>query len=646
MSNERPEARDWSDPLLRAIVATASLLTAATTIPFLLYGAGPVYGETAGYVPVMHGFAGLAAFIVAFLAFGRYQVLRDPASYWIGLSLATFGILSIFFILAWPGFGPGGEGIIARLPNTSGWIAVLELTTLSLLLLTATLVSQPRKATVAGRHWLWSVAAWLVLITLVAGLSVVFEQYLPAVIETEGGLSALLLTLDWLFLLLFAIGALLSTRRYVLTGDSLQGYIALTQVALVFVVLTALIGQRRYDLWYYVSRIYLVGGFLAMMFGLLSEYVDLYKREREARAEADARTGQIRSIIASMADAVYVTDDQGRVTLTNDAGESLLGLRNLMGLDLLARTLPGPMQMRRLDGTPIARLDMPLARALAGETVETEDILFHNSQTGGDVYIRVSAAPIEWDGRIVGVVLVAKDITELVEVDRMKDEFIKVAAHELKTPVAIMKGYAQAMERLEKATPEQRRNMVGAIDRGADRITRIVEDLLDISQLQLGGLEMRKERVILPELVHAVVDRMALLAPKHHLRVTRAEPVVLTGDRERLEQVVVHMVENAIKYSPKGGDIDVAVDVRDHEAVVSVTDRGVGIPRDRQARIFQRFYRAHTGTPYDYGGMGVGLYISKEIIARHGGRMWFESVEGKGSIFYFSLPIGDGHARR
>jgi len=164
--------------------------------------------------------------------------------------------------------------------------------------------------------------------------------------------------------------------------------------------------------------------------------------------------------------------------------------------------------------------------------------------------------------------------------------------------------------------------------------------LLDISRLHLGQLELTVERVDLPELIQEVADRVALTASQHRIRPVTLEPVVVRGDRDRLEQVLVNLADNAVRYSPQGGDVEVALVVQGDEAVVSVRDYGVGIPAEKQARIFQQFFRAHMGTPYDYGGLGVGLYISNEIVKRHGGRMWFESQEGRGSTFFFSLPLG------
>jgi signal transduction histidine kinase len=230
-------------------------------------------------------------------------------------------------------------------------------------------------------------------------------------------------------------------------------------------------------------------------------------------------------------------------------------------------------------------------------------------------------------------------LEEVTELDRLKDQFIFVAAHELKTPVAIMKGYAEALLRMSGDIPVGQRNMLDAIDRGSDRIDRIVQDLLDISKILAGPLELRIERIDLAETVNAVVSRMASSNPKHQIRFVKADEIVVEGDRARLEQVLANYIDNAVKYSPNGGRVDVDLRVMESDAVVSVRDYSVGIPKSKQKRIFERFYRAHTRTPHDYGGMGVGLFLSKEIISRHRGRVWFESEEGKGSIFYFSLPL-------
>ena len=371
----------------------------------------------------------------------------------------------------------------------------------------------------------------------------------------------------------------------------------------------------------------------------VTELRELQEQQRRLLSDVQRRAAELQTILDSMVDGVLVYDAEGRIVLANAFTRQLLDLVDLPGGEAIVAKIPERARLRHLDGTPIAPEETASARALAGQTVSAQAQIAHNWRTGRDVYVSTSAAPLWTDeGKVGGAVVVVRDVTELVELDRLKDEFIAVAAHELKTPVAIMKGYAQALPLgLPDLTP-QTRKMLEAIDRGADRIGGIVDDLLDVSRLLAGGLEMVYERVDLRELVEAVVDRAAVGAPNHRL-VLKAQPVVVRGDRARLEQVLANLLDNAIRYSPAGGDVEVELAVRGDEAVVSVRDHGIGIPKERQGRIFQRFYRAHTRTPYDYGGTGVGLYISKEIVASHGGRMWFTSEEGVGSTFAFSLPL-------
>jgi signal transduction histidine kinase len=297
-------------------------------------------------------------------------------------------------------------------------------------------------------------------------------------------------------------------------------------------------------------------------------------------------------------------------------------------------------RVRFPDGRAITSEDMATIRALGGETVARFEHILYSQTQKRDLHVLSSASPItDSRGRVHGAVTVIRDVTQLYELDRLKDQFISVAAHELKTPIAIMKGYSQALLRTSMDLPSTCHKMLDAIDRGADRINRVVNELLDVSRLYEGHLDLTLERIDLLELVEETVGHFAVNATRHSFRVNEAVPIVLQGDRDRISQVLTNLVDNAIRYSPQGGLVEVNVSSNGQEAFVSVKDQGVGIPRDKQKRIFERFYRAHTGTPYDYGGMGVGLYISREIVQRHGGRMWFESAEGEGSTLHFALPL-------
>ena len=369
----------------------------------------------------------------------------------------------------------------------------------------------------------------------------------------------------------------------------------------------------------------------------VSEQVEARRRIEHLAAVAQRQAAELESIHASMLDGVAVCDARGVITHVNEASGRLSGM---VRSGVVGRTLEeyaSLADLHRMDGERLHGPDLPLGRALAGETVVNAPSW--STRTGHKLFFRCNAAPIrDSSGEVTGAVAVERDVSDIIELDTMRDQFIRVAAHELKTPVAIMKGYADLLLRSSDQLPPTLRGGAQAIDRGAKRIDRLVGDLLGVSQLLMGCLELRRENVDLAELVDVVVRQNPETSAKHSIRV-EGEPVIVFADRVRLTQVLDTLLDNAIRYAPRGGDIEITVATRAHEATVCVRDRGVGIPREKQARIFERFYRAHTDTPHDYGGMGVGLYIAREVIAQHGGRMWFESEEGSGSKFCFSLPM-------
>lgn len=356
---------------------------------------------------------------------------------------------------------------------------------------------------------------------------------------------------------------------------------------------------------------------------------------------AQRRASELETIIWSITDAIFICDKVGYLIDVNEAGLQLIGLKERPENSPNLFDLLGLLKLRCPDGKPISdHRELALWRALHGETVRELEEIAQDRCIPRDIHLLVSAVPIrDKEENITGAVEVMIDITRLRELDMLKDQFVAVAAHELKTPVTIMKGYSQLLLQTSDDLPPAHRSTLEAVNRGADRIDKIVRDLLDISLLFMSRLEVSLEKLDLAELLKQVVDRMSLPMTKHNIRLFGAEPAVIQGDCDRLTQVLVNLLDNAIRYSPYGGDVDVAVTLKEFTVEVSVKDLGIGIPKEKQEHIFQRFYRAHTNTPYDYGGMGVGLYISSEIINRHGGHMWFESQDGKGSTFHFSLPL-------
>ena len=239
---------------------------------------------------------------------------------------------------------------------------------------------------------------------------------------------------------------------------------------------------------------------------------------------------------------------------------------------------------------------------------------------------------------------------QLKELDRMKSQFLSIASHELKTPITAMSGFLQvALRRVrrlgdgEAAAPvadglRAITEQLEVVYRQTGKLARLVDELLDVSRIQTGRIEFRYADVDLSELANEVATRMQLTTTAHSIAVRRDSENIVTADRDHLEQVLNNLVTNAIKYSPTGGSI--TIDVRpDNDGVrLSVTDQGIGIPEKELDAIFGLFYRSPDRAARDAAGMGLGLYISKEIVVRHGGRIWAESGGVKGSTLNVVIP--------
>jgi signal transduction histidine kinase len=243
----------------------------------------------------------------------------------------------------------------------------------------------------------------------------------------------------------------------------------------------------------------------------------------------------------------------------------------------------------------------------------------------------------------------------LQELDKLKSQFLSIASHELKTPITAMSGFVQiAVRRIKRRLGAGRPNeadwkkeeetlleQLQVVQRQTSKLARLVDELLDVSRIESGRLELQVSDVDLPELVAEVVRLHQLLATKHELRLSYdpSKNLHVRGDRDHLEQVLNNLIGNAMKYSGEGDAVDVTVArVGEHEVEFSVADHGIGIRPAELARVFGLFYRSPDRLARDVGGMGLGMYITKEIVDRHNGRIWADSEVGKGSTFHVALP--------
>jgi signal transduction histidine kinase len=228
-----------------------------------------------------------------------------------------------------------------------------------------------------------------------------------------------------------------------------------------------------------------------------------------------------------------------------------------------------------------------------------------------------------------------------------KDQFLAIAAHELRTPLTSIKGHAQMLLRHGRGaqTPSQadwERALKHAttIDRQSSRLTRLIEQLLEVTGAESKVIDLHREPTDLVALAEQVVEQFRPVAPIHPIRIDALErPLVAEIDRQRIEQVLYNLVDNAVKYSPEGGAVDLSIRRQGDEARIDIRDAGVGVPSDELARVFDRFYRATNVIGTSISGMGVGLYISRAIVLRHGGRVWLERAGEDGTRVCLTLPL-------
>jgi signal transduction histidine kinase len=268
------------------------------------------------------------------------------------------------------------------------------------------------------------------------------------------------------------------------------------------------------------------------------------------------------------------------------------------------------------------------------EPVHAETLPFETAR--GERWISISGVEF-FDGTVYAF----RDVTDDHRLHELKADFVATASHELRTPLAAVYGAAQTLRRHDFALDEAgRERFVSLIVDESDRLGRIVNEILLASQLDADRVDLTSEPFDARELLERVAESIRTHAPPGiAIEVVAPDSMQpIAADRDRVRQVLVNLVENAIKYSPDGGVVEVGVETGDSQVRFHVRDEGIGIPDDEQARIFEKFYRLDPAMTRGVGGTGLGLYICNELVERMGGRIWVQSTSGGGSTFFFELP--------
>jgi len=344
---------------------------------------------------------------------------------------------------------------------------------------------------------------------------------------------------------------------------------------------------------------------------------DITKRKLAEEALKTSRAS-FHNIVDMSADGVVVTDSNGVIRFVNQALESLL---NHKADELLGEMFVFPV--------------------VAGETTEI-DIVRRDGKPG---VAEMRVVETKWDGETAYLASV-RDITErkqveekLRELDHMKSELISNISHELRSPLHSTQGFTKLMLQKKVPDPETQEEFLTIIDEQIERLGNLIDDLLDMSRFEAGRFSIQKRRTSVRDVIHDAVGSFDCLAKESSLTINEDIPASLPeveADEERLKQVLSNLLSNAIKFRQDSSPIMVKVENRGSELLVQVIDHGIGIPAEAMSHLFEKFYRAKDTMAR--GGTGLGLYISKQLIEAHGGRIWAESKPGKGSTFYFTIP--------
>jgi PAS domain S-box-containing protein len=356
----------------------------------------------------------------------------------------------------------------------------------------------------------------------------------------------------------------------------------------------------------------------------------LYERVSQEKRRLDA-------ILEYSADGVLILDSAQRIQVFNRALSRLTGWP---ASEALGRHHDDVIRWahletdRSLAGAVAGGWPLPSARPLYVEG----DLRRRN---GGTVSVGLIYAPLfGQERRLVNIIANVRDITRFREADEIKSTFISVISHELKTPVALIQGYAETLLRKDaRWDPKTRQESLEVILEESDRLHHLIDNLLDASRLEAGKLPLEKEPVAIDALAQRVSERFRTQTDRHAIDISFPPDFpIIEGDPTRLEQVLNNLLSNAIKYSPKGGPIRITGRATGDEAVVTVTDQGIGIPFEEQPHIFESFFRGSREYQQQTSGAGLGLYLAKAIIEAHGGEIWVDSNPGEGAAFSFALP--------
>ncbi len=366
---------------------------------------------------------------------------------------------------------------------------------------------------------------------------------------------------------------------------------------------------------------------------------------------------RLRAILDQLPEGILITESaNGTISYINEAAAHIFGtsVQQVMGLPL--HHLPYIYQVQKMDGRSLQPWNFMIIRALIGETINSQDTVIMQHD-GSRTFILSSAAPLRSEnGVISGAVIVFQDVTAKKSIEQQKNEFLSIASHELRTPITAIQGFAEILQFQMAGRAESDPQCIRAlavITEQSERLSQLIEEMLDISRIEHVQLLLTRAPHDLISMLKHVIETQASISKNHHINLvleglTDQDTLMGNIDENRIVQCLSNLINNAVKYSPGGGTIEVGLRSAStssskpdeaNECLIWVKDSGLGIPAADLPHIFERFHRSSV-IDNSISGLGIGLYLVKELVTRHGGHVRAESSEGIGSTFYVKLPLG------
>lgn len=348
--------------------------------------------------------------------------------------------------------------------------------------------------------------------------------------------------------------------------------------------------------------------------------------------KADEHNAKLVAIVESSDDAIIGKNLDGIVTSWNRGAEAIFGYKEeqIVGKSIL-QLIPENLQHEE----PVI-----LSRLRKGEKIDHYETIRRRGD-GRLINVSLTISPIkDKEGRVTGVSKIARDITEKKRDEERKNDFIGMASHELKTPLTSLNALVQVLQSKLKANADPFiPQALVRVNLQTKKMSNLINGFLNISRLESGKLEIFKQSFDLSVLIAEQLEEMELMVTTHTFYFEARNNLLISADRDKIGSVISNLLSNAVKYSPKGKSVNIRCSMQEDDALISVQDEGMGIRVHDLAKIFDRYYRAESEHTRHISGFGVGLYLSAEIVQRHGGRIWVESEKGVGSTFFFTLPL-------